>query len=251
MNLSRCFEALVVALLVLSVVAGQAAAVETQSDGVPDEAEVGSEVTATYTFTGLYTDYEEWTLHGETNLTNVTWTVRQLDQADNQVRQNSYDGRSFDESVSLDSDTAKVVVKVTGNVPAVENFTYDPPQQFLLADFQQTRRGGASDDITASEVHHFTQESAETRTDIDDAAQAVEGSGSEDAQRTLENAIEAYNGKQFQLASNLAEDAKQKANKSKSTQMLLFGGLGVVALLLVLAGIYYWRSQQDSYDKLR
>lgn len=251
MNLSRCSRALVAALLLVSVVAGTVAAVNDEAEGVPSDARVGSEVTATYTFTDLYSDYESWTLHGETNLTDVTWTVRELDQAGNQVDQNSYDGASFDEDVSLDSDTATVEVKVTGTVPAVENFTYDPPQRFRFASFAQTRQGGASEQITEDRVHHYTNESKQAREAIDEAAAAVEGSGSGDAQNALNNAIAAYDKSNFELARDLASEAENKASQSKQTQMLLFGGLGVVALALVVGGVYYWRQQRDTYDKLR
>lgn len=251
MNLSRYSRALVAALLLVSVVAGTAAAVDAEAEGVPSDAKVGSEVTATYTFTNLYSDYESWTLHGETNLTDVTWTVRELDQAGNQVDQNSYDGASFDEDVSLNSDTATVKVKVTGTVPAVENFTYDPPQRFLFASFAQTRQGGASERITRDRVHHYTNESEKARQAIDKATAAVEGSGSGDAKNALNNAIAAYDKSNFELARDLASEAENKASQSKQTQMLLFGGLGVVALALVGGGVYYWRQQRDTYDKLR
>ena len=33
--------------------------------------------------------------------------------------------------------------------------------------------------------------------------------------------------------------------------MLLYGGVGLVALVLVVGGVLWYRSQQDDYDKLR
>lgn len=34
-------------------------------------------------------------------------------------------------------------------------------------------------------------------------------------------------------------------------QLATFVGIGVVGLLAVFGGVYYWQSRQDTYDKLR
>lgn len=256
MNLSRCSRALVAALLLVSVAAGAAAAVEADAEGVPSDARVDSEVTATYTFTDLYSDYESWTLHGETNLTTVTWTVKQEDQAGNQLSQNSYDGGSFNESVNIEDDTARVVVTVRGTVPEVGNFTYEPREEFLLASYELVREGGTRQAITEDRTHHYTNESKRAREEIEQARTAIdEAGGDQQAEKTLSNAIDAYNGEQFGLAVELANEAEQQAQQKQSVQsrneLLMYGGAGLLALLVIVGGVYYWRSRQDDYDKLR
>lgn len=255
MSWSRCSRALVVAAFLLTAAVVPAAAVSTNTDGVPDETKVGSEVTATYTFSELYTDYESWTLNGETELSGVTWTVRKLDQAGNQISQNSYDGATFNESVDIGEDTAQVVVRVRGTTPEVNNFTYSPAEQYALATFRLQRQGGTDQQITGDQVHHFTEESKEARDEIESAQVAVNGTSNEQAQRSLNNAISAYNGENFGLAVELANEAESQAQQAQqsqnTTQLLIYAGIGIVVLLLVVGGIAYYRSQQDTYDKLR
>lgn len=254
MSWSRCSETFVAVLLVLSVAVVPAAAVSTTTDSVPDETQVGSDVSATYTFTELYSDYESWTLNGETELTDVTWTVRQLNQAGNQVSQESYDGASFNESINIDDGTAEVVVEVTGTAPQVREFNYDPAETYEFATFDLVREGGTRERITTTETHHYTSESQEARNAIESAETAVEAAGNEDAQRSLANAKEAYNGENFDLAIELATEAEERAERARNaqnrTQLILYavGALFIVGLL-VGGGLYY-RSQQDTYDKL-
>ncbi|WP_255148685.1 hypothetical protein [Halorarius halobius] len=255
MSWSRCSKALAVASLLLIAAVAPVAAVSTSADGVPSESQVGSEVSGTYEFTDLYSDYETWTLHGETNLTGVTWTVRKLDQAGNQISQNSYDGQSFNSSVDISENTAKVVVRVRGTTPEIANFTYDPAQQYTFARFQLLRTGGSNQQITDTSVDYYTNSSKMARQEIRAAADVVEASGSSQAETTLGNAISAYNGQNFELAVELANEAEsqaQQAQQSQNTmQLLLYAGIGLVVLLLVVGGVYYYRSQQDDYDKLR
>ncbi|MFC7176078.1 hypothetical protein [Halosegnis marinus] len=255
MSWSRCSKAVVAALLVLTAAVAPVAAVSTSSEGVPQEAQVGDEVSATYTFTDLYTDYESWTLRGETNLTGVTWTVRELDQAGNQVSQQSYDGGSFNESVALSDDTARVVVEVRGSAPEVENFTYDPAEEFVLADFSLVRDGGTQQSITTSRVHHYTEASNEARTAIESAQAAIDNAGGDDeAEATLEDAVEAYNNEEFGSATTFAENAEQQAQQAESTQsrnqLILYGVAALLVVAVLVGAVLYWRSRGDSYDKL-
>ncbi len=258
MNLSRYSSAVVAALVVLSVAVGAVAAVETTSDGVPQESEVGTEVTATYTFTELYTDYESWTLNGQTNLTSVTWTVTKYNQAGNQIDQQSYDGSEFDAGIDIDSGSAEtnnVTVEVQGTTPEVETYQFEPAETYTLAQFRLVRSGGASQALSSSSVHHFTTDSQEAREAIEAAQQTVEetNAGSE-AQGTLENAIEAYNNEEFGSAVTFANNAEQQAQQDQSTenrnQLILYAVAGLVVIGLLVGGVVYWRSQQDSYDKL-
>lgn len=255
MSWSRCSKAFVAALLVLTAAVGPAVAVSTSTEGVPQEAQVGNEITATYTFSDLYTDFESWTLAGETNLTNVTWTVQKFDQAGNQLSQESYDGGEFQESVDISEDTAEVVVTVRGTAPAIENFSYDPAESFTLARFELQRDGGTQQEITTSTVHHYTEESQSARDAIETAEADIEtAGGDEEAERTLQNAIEAYNGENFELATQLANEASSQAQQTQSTQnrnqLILYAAGGLLVLGLLVGGVFYWGSQGDDYDKL-
>lgn len=254
MSWSRCSKTLVAVLFVLAVAVVPAAAVSTSTENVPEETQVDSDVSATYTFTELYSDYESWTLSGETELRNVTWTVRQLNQAGNQISQESYDGASFNEPITIDDGTAEVVVKVTGTTPAVTEFSYDPAETYELATFELVREGGTREAITSTEVHHYTSASQEARTAIERAEAAVEATNNQEAQRSLANAKEAYNGENFDLAIELATEAQERAERARSTQnrnrLILYGVGALLAVGLLIGGVAYYRSQQDSYDRL-
>lgn len=255
MNWNRCSR-VGLALALLAVVAvGSTAAVETAPEGVPDASAVGSDVTATVTLTDLYAEYNAWTLHGETALTDVTWTVVAFNAADEQIDQQSYDGQSFNHSVDIENDAIRLEVRVAGTTPAVENYTYAPPQSYTLARFQRVRQGGTSEGIDAYSVHHYTEDSKAARTAIAEAEAAVEGSGSAAARDQLSKAIRAYDDGNFALAQELAGDAADEAEQARqsrqTTQTLLFGGLALVVLVVVAAGAYYWWSRRDEYDPLR
>lgn len=254
MNLNRCSKALVATLLVLTAAVVPAAAVSTSSDGVPDEAQVGEEVSATFTLNELYTDFESWTLHGETNLTDVTWTVRKLDQAGNQVSQNSYDGAEFNESVDIEEDTATIEVEVRGTAPAVNNFTYEPEEQFRLASFELLRQGGTQQAISETNVHHFTERSKEARQAIENASAAVAEADSNEAEASLSDAIEAYNNAEFGSATTFANNAEQQAEQAQTAQsrnqLILYAVAALLVIAVLVGAVLYWRSQQDSYDKL-
>ncbi|WP_313694552.1 hypothetical protein [Halorarum halobium] len=255
---NRCSElvqVLVVLALLVAAVA-PAAAVSVGDEDVPETGEVGSEVTATLTLTELYSDYDSWQLAGSTGLENVTWTVTYYDQAGNQVNQQSYDGGTFNgSSVSIDDGTDQVDVRVTGTVPPIEAFTYGDQQEFRLLELRQVREGGTSDEITARNATHYTEESREAREALDSAAAAIESAGTPaNARETFDSAVNAYEGENFDNAVTLAERAEREANRASSTQQrnryVLYGVAGLLVLAIVVGGVLYWRSQRDSYDRL-
>ncbi|MFQ3319931.1 MAG: hypothetical protein ACI8UR_001640 [Natronomonas sp.] len=252
MSKRKLLAALVACLLVGTLFVGPAAAVDSEPQDMPEDAEVGSDVQVTYEFTSLYGEFEQWTLHGETNLTNVTWTVRHYDQAGNQIRQASYDGQSFDEDVNIEDDTSRIEVRVTGTTPEIQNLSYDPPERFTLAKFTQVRSGGTEDEIADYQIHHYTQETKEARNAIDSASEAVEGSGSSEAQSSLDSAISAYEAGNFENAISLAERAEDEATQSQSVRTAVLAGAGVVVLLVLLGGGYYlYKSRQQAPSRLR
>ena len=256
---SRFSKLAVVCLLVLSVASVPAAGVSVGDTTVTSDAEVGTQITATVTLTELYQNpsLESWRLAGETELTNVTWTVEYYDQTGARVSQDSYDGQSFDGAqVSAEEGTSEVQVRITGTVPEVTEYSYDPAQSFTVLDLTQAREGGSSNDIDTWSATHYTEESREARTAIDDAAAAVESVDSQEAERQLQNAIEAYNGDgtEFPLATDLANQAQEQAEQTQQSNQLiqyaLYGVGGLVVVALLVGGFLYWRSQQDGPDKL-
>lgn len=257
---SKLTAAFAVFVLLVTAVA-PAAAVTANATDAPEEAKVGTTVTGTFTLTDLYDNYESWTLNGQTELTDVTWKVIKYNQAGSLVGQRSYDGQSFNESISLNNDNVeKVEVKVTGTVPAVENYTYDPAQTFTLAKFNQVRQGGNSQEIDVWETHYFTKESSQARDALDSAAAAIDaakqqGVDTSEMESTFANGVSTFENKNFGTANDIAAQVEENAQSSKEsserTGLLLTAGGGLLALVvLVGGGLYLYRSRQDNYDKL-
>lgn len=263
MNSSRSSRRTVLALLALAValvVATPTAAISASGGDVPEEAQVGEQITVSIELTELYTDApNSWTLGARTNLTNVTWTVRRVGVDGNQIAERSYDGQSFltKTPISADENVAKVNVTIRGTVPKIENYTVEPKEEFVLAAFNRTREGGNTAKINTFRVHHFTQQSKKARNAIVDAEAAIAAAGGnvQDAEQQLDRAVSAYESGNFQNAISLANDARKTAQQQQQSQgrnrLLLFGGIGVAALIVIVGGVYYWRSRQDTYDKLR
>ncbi|MFB6192304.1 MAG: hypothetical protein ABEI11_03165 [Haloarculaceae archaeon] len=252
MSLNRCSEALAVVLLLIAATA-PAAAVASDVTGLPEESRVGTDVRAQFTLTELYADgSQEWTLRGNTSLTAVQWTVEKRTLSGNVTRE-SYSGGSFATRVAADEDVEEVVVTIAGTTPEVSNYSYEPRQTYLFAEFEKTV-GGSNETITERSVHHYTNESREARLAIDSASEVVNETSSDEAKRLLNNSISAYDTGNFDNAIDLAEQAETEARtrqqSNRRTQLLLFGGIGVLALAAIGGGLYYYRSRQDDYDKL-
>lgn len=247
-------------LLLCAAVAVPAAAVTVAEEDVTDEAAAGSKVTATVRLDALYQDpqLEQWTLAGETELVDVTWTVTLFDQTGAKVSQESYDGQEFSNaSVAAADGTAEVEVRVTGTVPEVTEYRYDPPQRFTLMELDQTRTGGSSNEIGAWETHHYTDESRNARQAIDAAAAAIENAGGADtseAEQTMGNAVSAFENGNFELATELGNEAESQASQarqsSRTMRLALYGVGALLVVGLAVGGFVYYRSQQDTYDKL-
>lgn len=265
---SRCSEAagafavaIAVGVVLLAATVAPAAAVTATATDVPERAPVGSQITATVVVAELFQNpsLEQWSLSGETQLTNVTWAVTLYDQAGNRLGQEVADGPTFTyPDVTLESGVAEIEVKVTGTVPTVGSFSYEPPQSFEVIALEQTRQGGTTQAIENWSVHHFTDESRVARQDLDNASAAVASAGSggadtAEAQATLENAIDAYDGANFALATRLAGEARNQAQAARQSRQLLtlgmYVGLGLLAVL-VLAGAYWYVQQRRRYDRL-
>lgn len=254
-SLNRCSE-LLVALLVCAALAAPAVAVQTESQEVPGEAQVGAEVTAQVTLTELYDEYETWQLAGRTGLENVTWTVVYYDQTDAKVGQQSYDGQNFSgATVSASDGTSRVVVRLRGTVPEVEGYSYDPAQTFRTMELRQEREGGTANEIDGFDTHHYTAASDEARSALDGARSAVDAAGSpEEAAGLLDSAVNAFEAGNFDNAVALAERAERSATESRNTQqrnrLIVYAVGGVLVVGVLGGGVAYYRSRQDDYDRL-
>ena len=256
MNWNRCSDLLastLALLLVASLVAVPVAAISAAADGVPSEQQVGEERQATFTLTDLYEDgSQEFTLRGETELDAANWRVRFV-KLNGDTTSETFSGSSFETTVSSNENVERVEVRVTGEAPTVENFTYDPAQNFEFARLAKVV-GDNVNTVDSWDVVHYTAESAEAREAIDAAARAVEESNDQQSEEQLNRAIRAYGSGDFELATDLASDAEESARQSQqssqTTQLLLFGAIGVVALAVVVGGALYLRGRSGPSDPL-
>ncbi|WP_435359110.1 hypothetical protein [Haloarchaeobius sp. DFWS5] len=257
----------VVALFAVAAV-GTATAVTITNEDVPEEKQVGEQYTATVTLSELYKNpsYTNWTLQGETELQDVTWTVVTEDtDTGSQIDQQSFDGQSFNYT-KIDAektDTNQVTVKVTGTVPEVTNYTYADEEQFVVASLTQVRDGGTTNDIGTTTAHHFTSESQSAREALNSAKESIDsaessGASVSDAQSSFDSAVSAYENGNFENAQTLANRASEEAGSSADSkaanesrnQLIMYGAAALVALLLVGGGIYWYSQQGDDYSRL-
>ena len=256
MSSSRSSRLLLVLLVALVCSVGIAAGVSVSDESTPTGAQVGANVEGSYTLTELYQDpsYEEWTLRTSTELTNVTWTFRLVDQAGNVIETNSDDGQNASQSISIDEDVSQVEVQVVGDAPPVENFSYEPAPEFLVAELRHTREGGTSSTIETYEARHYTEESQEAREAIESAQSAIDDAGGNaEAEESLQSAIAAYEGENFGNAVDLAERAEREAGQAQATQqrnqLILYGAIALVVIAVVL-GVVYWFLNRDTGSRL-
>jgi hypothetical protein len=254
---SKLYAVLAVCALLAAAVA-PAAAVSVSETDAPDSAAVGSEVSLTITLADLYKDpqLEEWELDGETDLENPTWTVVFYDQTGSKIGQESFGGQEFtSDAISASEGVSEIEVQLTGTVPEVSEYTYDPQQTFTAAELNQIPPGGGSNEITTSEIHYYTSESQSAREALDSAATAIDDAGNpDDASNKFDQAVQAYESGEFDLATTLADEAETQAEQAKKTDNrndLILMGVGALLVIGVVAGgVFYWRSQQDTHDRL-
>lgn len=248
--------AAVVALLAAAV--APATAVSVAETDAPDSAAVGEEVSLTITLAELYREpsLERWELAGSTELTNPTWTVVLYDQTGAKVGQESFGGQTFEGvSVVADDDVSEVEVQLTGTVPEVAEYTYDPHQTFEAATLEQVPPGGGANELTSVATEHFTEESQSAREALDAASSEIESAGDPSGPSDkFDQAVQAYESGEFDLATTLAGEAESQAEDVQSTadrnRLILMGAGALLVLGIAAGGVFYWRSQQDSTDRL-
>ena len=261
MNSIRYSRATVALLCVVGLVAvaGTAGAFSVSTEGgVPNETAVGDEVSVTYVIEDPYDGPpNEYTLEGETALENVSWTVEVLDQGDS-VNQTIYGEQSFSQPMDRDGNQNGDEVRITleGTVPPVENYTYEPRENYTVAEFTRVT-GSNENEFRNDSAHHYTNQSREARQAIDAAGTAIdEAGGNSEAENLRGNAISAYENGNFENAidlANQAENTAQQAQQSQQTTQTLLYVAGAVVLLLLLGGggfYLYSQSREDDYSKL-
>ena len=159
MNSSRYSElgAVLAVVTLLAVAAVPVAAVSVAADA-PGTAQVGEQQSTTFEVTEPFSDYEEWTLRAQTDLTEVTWQVTTFDNAGNQVSEETLTGQEMTYQLQASSGVTRVEVGIEGTVPAESAFewSYDPEQTLTYASFEQTQEGGSTNDLTAFEFRPYT-----------------------------------------------------------------------------------------------
>lgn len=261
MNSIRYSRATVALLCVVGLlaVAGTASAFTVSTEGsVPNETAVGDEVSVTYVIDDPYTNAPDtWTLAGDTELENVSWTVTVL-RAGSPVSDGEriYGDQSFERELDIDNNGDQIRIELTGTTPAVENFTYEPEERYTVAEFTRVT-GNNENEFRNDSAHHYTEESREARQAIDAAGTAIEeAGGNSEAENLRANAISAYENANFENAVDLANQAQNTAEQAQqsqqTTQTLLYAAGAVVVLLLLGGGGYYLYSQskEDDYSKL-
>lgn len=260
MNLSR-YSNLAVALVVLLAVAAVPAAAVSISGDAPPTAEAGQQQETTYEFTNLFENYEQWTLEATTDLTEVTWQVVTYDNAGNQVSEETLTGQAASFQFDAGSGAVRAEVTVVGTTPSPNawSWSYEPSQTLTYAEFVQAQEGGASNTLETYSTTPYTPSSQEARTAISDAEAAIEdarssGAGVSGAESDLQDAIEFYDGGNFEQAVSNAEQAESAANNSASsaerTDLIIMVVAALVVLLLLAGGVYWYLQQRDTYDKL-
>jgi hypothetical protein len=258
MSSIRCSKGTVTLLCVIGMLAlaGTASAFTVSAEGVPSESAVDEEVSVTYTIDDPFTDApNEWTLAGETELENVSWTVTVL-RAGSQVSQETYGDQAFEQGLDIDNNGDQVRVELVGTTPAVENYTYEPEEQYTVASLSQVS-GNNEEEFQNDTAHHYTEESQSARQAIDDAQSAIDAAGGNaEAEELVASAISSYENGNFENAENLAGQAQTQAEQSQQSQqrnqMLLMGAGALLVLLLLGGGGYFLYKQQqgDDYSKL-
>ncbi len=119
---------------------------------------------------------------------------------------------------------------------------------------RRARRVCGSNDIdSVVAVHHYTEESAAARDELDSARDAIErasGANTQQAEQTFANAVEAFERSGPRRAGR--EPAQQAQQSAQTQQTLLLVGGGLIVLLLLVGGGYYAYARMSAaeYSKL-
>lgn len=264
MNSSHYSKVAIVALAAIALLSIPVAAVTVTPSGVPSEvqtnATVGVDSELTFELTNLYTQYDNYELIAETELESAVWTVTTRNPQDQTIDQFTTNGSNV--TVDIGGSIASVVVELEGQAPSSSavDFNYQPPQSTTVVAFSQRQSGGVASAIGEPiTVRPYTEASDNARSALDAAAAAIEdaesgGAGVSEAEDTFESAVDAYNSNQFDLATNLAEDAESDAESAAASQsqqsLLVMIGVGIVVVVIIGAVVYWYLQNRGPADKL-
>ncbi|MEF8776946.1 MAG: hypothetical protein V5A43_10670 [Haloarculaceae archaeon] len=241
-------------LLVISFAAVGTAVAYEVSASYPEEAKVGSSVTLNATIESPFADDngpQEWTVVGETDLDNANWQIR----TENVGAENGLSvdqGDSISKTISAENGTTAVVVEVSGTIPdAAGTYSYANQANVTALTVHQEVEGSIQQSDSWA-VLQYTDNSRAARQAIDAAIQAGAEDATEESENALDNAVEFYNGGNFDKAIQNAEDAESIAEQNTGgPSMLLVGGVLVLLLIVIGAVVYVYRSNQSSGHKLQ
>jgi hypothetical protein len=251
-------------VLVAALLAQGAVALSVDGDG-PDEVEVGTDVDHTVTLENLHQEpqVEQWTLEATTELEEAQWTITYLDPAGEEIETTSHEGgevSSNELSTDNDANVDAVEVRVRGAVPSIDEYTYPAEEMVTVMTLtQQPTNEGVTEPIATLEAHAYTDQSQQARDNLDAARDAIDtaresGASVSEVESTFQSAVSSYENGNFENANRLANQARESANStvesSQQTQTILYAVGGIVVLALIVGGFLWYRSRQDTYDKL-
>jgi len=238
------------AVALVTVAAGTAVAL-TVDGGPPEPAQTGSTVSMTATIQQPFSGDapSNYTLQGETELENASFTVIALNQQNETVNRVDSDGPTFELPLTLDNGAVRVEVEINdGEVPELDSFNYrDKSVENYTALRLERASNGATTDIVTYQSHRFTEASLEAREAIDNASALIDSDSSSEAREKLNQSISAYDAENFENAVSLAREAQDAAGGSGGLPVALIGGAIVALLVIVGAALYVRRSGGDDY----
>lgn len=255
MNWNHYSRLLVSVLIGILFIGGIAGAVSVTQSGV-GESEIGSDVIFEVTIEELYVadsnPIEIWTLRGESDLENTTWTITEINAADKEISDGKkvYTGGFFHHGVDLNSSVVRLNIEIAGTVPEVTKWEYNPTNEVKVAEFHQVRLGGTSESIGIINIAAYTIQSKTARDAIELAESSIAISGGDkDAEKTLENSISAYNVGNFVNSNDLAVQAGKKAaitGEERKRNKNLISIFGVILIIGIgIGGFAWYRSTQN------
>jgi flagellar basal body-associated protein FliL len=252
MNSIRSSETAIGVLLVVALVtvaAGTAVALTVEGTS-PEPAQTNSTVTMAATIQQPFSGDApaQYTLRGETELENASFTVVAVDQQNSTVNRVDSEGPTFEMPLDIDNGSVRVEMEVNdGVVPPLDTFDYEDMSVENYTALRLVRvADGAETEISVYETHRFTEESIEARQAIDNASALIDADSSSDAREKLNQSISAYNAENFENAISLAQEARSTA-ESGGLPVTLIGG-AVVVLVVIVGAVVYVRSSSGGDD---
>jgi hypothetical protein len=246
--------ALGVLLVVLLGAVGTVAAISV-SGSPPSASLVGEDVEMTASVEDPFDGPpDQYVLRGTTELDNASWTVSTVNQGD-PVETVTSGGQSFEMELNVENSATDVEIELQGTVPDLTSFNYqDSAAEEYEAMTLVRVSNGTETELDSWSVHRFTESTQAAREAIDAAIEAGARDATDDSEQAVTNAIEFYNGGNFEQAITNAENAEELAEEAADSggpPMLLIGGALVLLLIVIAAVAYVYQSNKSSGHKLQ